>query len=250
VEEDSMTKTSYEDHICHEVKHDPSDKDHEIFKNYIKPFSFGTAEQWLKFMENLNVVIRDNGLNNNGLACLNLTCYSLKGEALCIFNDKAVELKEETRDSHVQYLHAITEHVFPKDNPLHKQKTFMCNHVFLLVSDKTISEFCARWIKLNNYLEFLPFRPNQCFTEDQTKNILYNIIPKCWQFYLQSDKFDINQCSVTDFLTNKDDSNKSTENSNDNKRKAKSKKNDSDALAPKRTCLIHGPESSHITDEC
>jgi hypothetical protein len=77
----------------------------------------------------------------------------LKGEALHVFNDKAVEQKEETMDSHIQCLWAITEHLFPKDNPLHKQKTFMCNHMFLHLSDRMISEFHARWIKLNNYLD-------------------------------------------------------------------------------------------------
>jgi hypothetical protein len=27
-------------------------------------------------------------------------------------------------------------------------------------------------------------------------------------------------------------------------------KNDSDAPAPKTSCLTHGPDSSHMTDEC
>jgi hypothetical protein len=50
--------------------------------------------------------------------------------------------------------------------------------------------------------------------------------------------------------TNKNEMNKSTEKPNDKKRKAKSKKNDSDAPAPKKSCLIHGPDSSHMTNEC
>ena len=50
--------------------------------------------------------------------------------------------------------------------------------------------------------------------------------------------------------TDKNETNKSTEKSNDKKRKAKSKKNDSDAPAPKKSCLIHGEDSSHTTDEC
>jgi hypothetical protein len=57
VEEDSTTKTPYGDHICHEVKYDPSDKDSEMYKKYMKPFLHGTAEQWQKFMEDINVVI-------------------------------------------------------------------------------------------------------------------------------------------------------------------------------------------------
>jgi hypothetical protein len=185
-----------------------------------------------------------------------------------------VEQEEETKDTHIQCLHAIMEQVFPKDNPLSKQKTYMCNHVFLHLSDQTISEFCARWIKLNNYLdEFPPFEPNQHFMDNETKKIFYNIIPKCWQSYLQRDKFDIIHCSVHDFLdvmeryqiadnmdpllkpkdqskANNNEMNKLTEKSNDKKCKAKSKKNNSDAPAPKKSCLLHGEDSSHTTNEC
>ena len=95
-------------------------------------FSHGMPEQWLKFMENLNVVIRGNGLDENGRARFNLTFSSLiRGEALRIFNDKAAEQDEETKDTHIKCLRAIMEQVFPKDNPLQKQKTYMRNHVFL-----------------------------------------------------------------------------------------------------------------------
>jgi hypothetical protein len=55
MEEDSMTKTSYKDSICHEVKYNPANKESESYKLYIKPFSHGTAEQWLKFMDRLNI---------------------------------------------------------------------------------------------------------------------------------------------------------------------------------------------------
>jgi hypothetical protein len=73
----------------------------------MKPFSHGTPEPWLKFMEALNVVIRGNGLNKNGCACFNLTHSSLKGEALDVFNDKAAEQEEEMKDTHIKCLHAI-----------------------------------------------------------------------------------------------------------------------------------------------
>jgi hypothetical protein len=49
---------------------------------------------------------------------------------------------------------------------------------------------------------------------------------------------------------NKKKTNKLTGKSNDKKCKAKSKKNDSDAPAPKKSCLIHGEDSSHMMDEC
>jgi hypothetical protein len=179
VEEDSTTKNnSYQDSICHEVKYDPTNK----------------KVTHTKSISNLSLtVLLSNGSNSwrtstssfvemaskNGSACFNLTRSSLKGEALRIFNDKAAEQEEETRDTHIQCLRAITEQVFPKDNPLSKQKTYMRNHVFLHLGDQMISEFRARWIKLNNYLhEFPSLEPNQRFTENKTKEIFYNIIPK------------------------------------------------------------------------
>jgi hypothetical protein len=73
--------------------------------------------------------------------------------------------------------------VFPKDNPLLKQKNpYMCNHVFLHLSERQVSEFHARWDEINNYLkQFLPFQPKQHFLDEQTNDILYTIIPKHWQ---------------------------------------------------------------------
>jgi hypothetical protein len=50
--------------------------------------------------------------------------------------------------------------------------------------------------------------------------------------------------------TNKDESNKSTEKSIDKKLKAKPKTNDSDMPAPKKPCMLHGSNSSHMTDDC
>jgi hypothetical protein len=50
------------------------------------------------------------------------------------------------------------ENIFPKHNPLLKQKTYMHNHVFLHLSERQVGEFHTRWDKINNYLkEFPPF---------------------------------------------------------------------------------------------
>jgi hypothetical protein len=107
VEEDSTSKS--EDTICYEVKYDPTDKGSDTYKKYMELFSHGTPEQWLKFMEALNVVIRGNGLDENGCACFNLTGSSLKGETLCVFNDKAVEQEEKMKDTHIKCLHTVTD---------------------------------------------------------------------------------------------------------------------------------------------
>jgi hypothetical protein len=52
-------------------------------------------------MEDLNVIIRGNGLDENCSARFNLIRSSLKGEALCVFNDKAAEQEEEMKDTHI-----------------------------------------------------------------------------------------------------------------------------------------------------
>jgi hypothetical protein len=120
---------------------------------------------------------------------------------------------------------------------------------------------------------FPPFQHNQHFPDDQTKDILYNIIPKHWQAYLQRDEFDIIASSADHFFdmmegyqladqlnlllkqqnqskTNKDDSKKLLKKSNDKKHKAKPKKNNSDVPAPKTSCLIRAPDSSHMANKC
>jgi hypothetical protein len=70
------------------------------------------------------LVIHSNGLDNNGPVCFNLSHSSLKGEALHVFNDKAAEQEEETTYAHIQCLHAITEHIFPEENPFLKQNIY------------------------------------------------------------------------------------------------------------------------------
>jgi hypothetical protein len=80
------------------------------------------------------------------------------------------EQEKETKDAHIGCLHAIMEQVFPKDNPLQKQKMYMHNHVFLHLNDKQVDEFCAQWKEINTWLdEFPPFEPNQHFPDDQVK---------------------------------------------------------------------------------
>jgi hypothetical protein len=63
--------------VMRQVKYDPADKASELYKMYMTAFSHSMPEQWLKFMENLNVIIHDNGLDKNGRACFNLTRSSL-----------------------------------------------------------------------------------------------------------------------------------------------------------------------------
>jgi hypothetical protein len=60
-------KTSYKDHICYEVKYNPANKDSDSYKLYIKPFSHSMAEQWLKFIEQLNIVIHGSGQWQSGV---------------------------------------------------------------------------------------------------------------------------------------------------------------------------------------
>ncbi len=53
----------------------------------------------------------------------------------------------------------------------------MHNHVFLHLSDRMISEFCAKWIELKNYLnEFASFEHKQ--QQQKDKNEFHEMIMK------------------------------------------------------------------------
>jgi hypothetical protein len=107
---------------------------------------------------------------------------------LRIFNDKTAEQEKETKASHIKCLCAIMEQVFPKDNPLQKQKMYMRNHVFLHLNDKSVNFRPGGRKSTTGFDEFLPFEPNQHFPDDQVKEILYSIIPKCWQSFLHHER--------------------------------------------------------------
>jgi len=123
------TGQSHADATIHEVKYNPSEKKSGTYKVYIAPFAFGDAEQWLQFKSKLDLVINGQGLLEDGPARFNLTRSLLKGEALRVFNDKALELKSETKNVHIKCLQAVTEHVFP-EQALHTQKRYMRRSVF------------------------------------------------------------------------------------------------------------------------
>ena len=199
-QETSTNDQSHADATIHEVKYNPSVKKSGTYKVYIVPFNFGTAEQWLKFQSKLNLVITGQGLVDDGQACFNVTRSLLKGEALRVFNDKALQLKDETKNNHVKCLQAVTEHVFP-DEALQSQKRYMRRSVFLHLKDKSIRDFRARWVEMNNYLEaFPPFKPNQGFNEDETKEIVHGVLPARYQAELKREGFDLDRKSLEDLF--------------------------------------------------
>jgi hypothetical protein len=70
---------------------------------------------------------------------------------------------------------------------------------------------------------------------------------ECYQL---ADQLDPSLKQQNQSKNDKDDTKKSTEKLNDKKHKAQMKKDDSNAPVPKKSCLIHGPDSSHTTNEC
>jgi hypothetical protein len=70
------------------------------------------------------------------------------------------------------------------------------------------------------------------------------------QHYQLADQLDPLLKPQNQSKNNKDNTNKLTEKLNDKKHKAQTKKDDSNLSAPKKSCLIHGSDSSHTTNEC
>ena len=261
------TGQSHADATIHEVKYNPSEKKSGTYKVYITPFAFGDAEQWLQFKSKLDLVINGQGLLEDGPARFNLTRSLLKGEALRVFNDKALELKSETKKHHIKCLQAVTEHVFP-EQALQTQKRYMRRSVFLHSKDRPIREFRARFIETNNYLtEFPPFGPNQEFKEDEIKEIVHNILPKHWQSLLKREGFDLDRRSLADLFDHikryqvaeqidsptksqdtkqSNDSKNTQDKSKDKKRKNKSTNKESDSPPPKRFCILHQVDTASL----
>ena len=48
--------------ICHDVKYDHTKKKSGTYKLYLKPFSNGTPEEWLRFKNKIKIVTDGNGL--------------------------------------------------------------------------------------------------------------------------------------------------------------------------------------------
>ena len=74
----------------HEVKYNHADPNSATYKVYVDPFDFGMPEQWLNFQTKLRIIIRGNGLDENGPACFNLLCTLLKDDALRLFDKRAI----------------------------------------------------------------------------------------------------------------------------------------------------------------
>jgi hypothetical protein len=66
----------------HEVKYNHADPNSATYKVYVDPFDFGMPEQWLNFQTKLRIIIRGNGLDENGPACL--TCCALSSRMMLL----------------------------------------------------------------------------------------------------------------------------------------------------------------------
>jgi hypothetical protein len=70
------------------------------------------------------------------------------------------------------------------------------------------------------------------------------------EHYQLTDNLDPSLKQQNQSKTDKDESKKLMEKPNDKKCKGKLKKNDSEMPAPKMNCMIHGSDSSQMTDKC
>jgi hypothetical protein len=98
----------------HQIKHKHTDPNSATYKVYIDPFDSAMPGQWLNFQMKLRIIIKGNGLNDNGPTPFNLTCALLKDDALQRFDERATKLsvkkdnyKVEKMD-HILYLHSIS----------------------------------------------------------------------------------------------------------------------------------------------
>ena len=167
-----------------------------------------------------------------------------------------------------QCLQAVTLHVFPSQS-LCRQKRYMRRYVWL-TRDTSLREFLARWTQLNDFLSFFPpfGGEAQKLHEDEAVEIVYAMIPKCWQSILLTQNFDpvdhtfqelFEELECVELAEQLDPSNKSKSNDNDGasnngSKSGKKRKNGNDANAitrkkQKTFCMLHRT-NNHATDDC
>ena len=119
-------------------------------------FELGTAEEWLKFLQNLDRVIIGQDLKS-GPNKFSMARRLLAGDSLSHFNDKASSQLDdkgqpsETEETFKLCIRAVTETILSK-KALLVQKRYM-RRILCKPKDMPIRMYCARFSKLNKYLE-------------------------------------------------------------------------------------------------
>ena len=118
--QEEPNEQSHKQLTAHEVKYNHTDPNSATYNVYIDPFDSGMPEQWLNFQTKLRIIIRGNGLDENGPVRFNLMRALLNDDApLRLFDERASKLTAnkdgytENKTDDILCLHSLTEHVFP-----------------------------------------------------------------------------------------------------------------------------------------
>ena len=149
-------------------------------------FQSRTAEEWLKFLQNLEKVFVGQNVTTSSTKFA-MTRRLLTCDSLTHFNDKAASFKDDNGvaieiDDHLEAsLRAVTGIILNKE-ALSTQKRYM-RRIIRKPKDMKIRMYCARFAELNKYLEsFPPYAgAGQCLPKDEVLEHLEFTIPNAWQ---------------------------------------------------------------------
>ena len=170
-----LTKGNYVTVKLQSVPTDPSSQTYEL---NVGLFRSGTPESFLEFCRDLIKAIDGQNITT-GPGKYAMARRLLAGDALAVFNQRAVEVGNETGDHFLQVLNRLTSHVFPQ-RALRMQKRYMrCQ--MTKPRNMTTREYVVWVNKINSYLDLLTlFGENQQLPEDEILDLLEFGVPATW----------------------------------------------------------------------
>jgi len=248
------------EYVTVKCKTDPTSASSTTYEINVQIFSGGTPEEFLRWRKNFYRAATGQGATT-GPTKFALARRLLEGGTLTAFENAAKDETTETNDTLKTVLKKVTASVFPVKS-LQKQKRYM-RRFFKKPGIMSIKAYVERVIEINEYLPLFPDPTSTLaadkLPDDELLDLLEFSIPRAWQKQMVLQGFDPIEGTAEEFVRfcerveatdgAADEPEKiSTNRSSDKKRGKKRAREDAD---PQNFyCMLHGPNSTHNTEDC
>jgi predicted aspartyl protease len=174
-EDTSMSKEDKKTKVSFSVSIDAKNKE-DLSKLYLFKFSTGSAEDWLKFLQESKRVLDLKKWTADADAQLNFYHLMFEGEALTKF-DTEMGSKPVDMTAIKGVIDAMTRAYLPRDCA---RSTISYLNNVTKPRSLTVEAFVTRIKKINGYLSLMPAPSNVPLSEDQLARIIERSVPSAW----------------------------------------------------------------------
>jgi hypothetical protein len=187
------------EYLTLKLRANPADAHSATREILVAYFKEGTPEQWLDFLTKVREVLEGQGLTT-GPQKYTMMRTLLKGDALSFFNQKAIEVGNETVVNFEKMIKHMTYHIIPRRAVMYQQRYMLGG--LRKPENMTTRKFCNRLTELNTYLALFPndrfdeegvpsgFSEDQKIPEHLLVNVIYFSLPKTWLTTMTTHGFD------------------------------------------------------------